>query len=80
MDVGRPGSVSDTMRALLSRGHALPDVLPFFTTHPARLLRLSRKGRIAVGADADLVVLGSGGEIARVMARGKFWGEKDERK
>jgi beta-aspartyl-dipeptidase (metallo-type) len=78
MDVGRPGSVSDTMRALLVRGHGLAEVLPFFTTHPARLLRLSRKGRLGVGADADLVVLGAGGEVSRVMARGRWWGEKDQ--
>ena len=76
MSVGLPGSVSDTMRALLSRGHGLAEVLPFFTTNPARLLRLSAKGRIAVGADADLVVLGTDGEPARVMARGRFWGER----
>jgi beta-aspartyl-dipeptidase (metallo-type) len=63
------------MRALLARGHALPSILPYFTTNPARLLRLSGKGRIAVGGDADLVVLGAGGEVSRVMARGRWWGE-----
>lgn len=76
MEIGRPAAVSDTLRALLDRGHALDRVLPFFTTNPARLLRLSRKGHLGVGADADLVVLGPAGEVSRVMARGHWWGER----
>jgi beta-aspartyl-dipeptidase (metallo-type) len=47
-------------------------VLPAFTSNPARLLMLSRKGRLAPGADADLVVLDETGGVADVMARGRW--------
>jgi allantoinase len=39
-----------------ARGHTLPDVVGWMATAPARLAGLSRKGRLAVGADADLCV------------------------
>jgi len=38
---------------------------------PARLLGLSRKGRIAAGCDADLVVLGRDGDVVLTIARGE---------
>jgi allantoinase len=38
-----------------SRGFGLPDVVRWMAQRPAELARLQRKGRIAVGADADLV-------------------------
>lgn len=72
MDVGRPSAVSEALRALLARGHALEDVLPAFTSNVAGVLRLPSKGRIAVGADADLVVLDERGGPRDVMARGRF--------
>jgi allantoinase len=37
------------------RGVALADVVRWMATAPADLVGLARKGRIAVGADADLV-------------------------
>ncbi len=37
------------------RGHTLPDVVRWMAAGPARLAGLAGKGRIAVGADADLV-------------------------
>lgn len=72
MDVGRPGAVAETLEILLQRGMALEDVLPAFTSNVASLLRLSHKGRIAIGADADLVVLDETHRIRDVMARGRF--------
>ncbi|MCZ7686485.1 MAG: amidohydrolase family protein [Sandaracinaceae bacterium] len=71
MDVGRPSALADTIRALVRRGRPLSDVLPFFTSHVAALLRLPGKGRVEVGADADLVALGEGATIDFVMARGR---------
>jgi allantoinase len=38
-----------------SRGFSLPDVVRWMAERPAELAGLHRKGRIAVGADADLV-------------------------
>jgi allantoinase len=39
-----------------ARGHSLSDVVRWMAEHPARLARLPRKGRLQVGADADLCV------------------------
>jgi allantoinase len=38
------------------RGHTLADVASWMAARPAALAGLAGKGRIAVGADADLVV------------------------
>lgn len=70
MDVGEPAMLARTLQKLVQRGRALEDVLPVFTANPARLLRLSSKGRIAIGADADLVVLDGESAVRDVMARG----------
>lgn len=53
-------------------GLPLTQALSFVTTNPARALRLQpRKGRIRVGGDADLLVIGSGMSIEHVFARGR---------
>lgn len=76
MDVGRPGLLTETFLRLVQRGVLLERALLPFTTNVAAELRLSRKGRIAVGNDADLLVLEKGGpegpRIRDVMARGRF--------
>ena len=72
MDVGSPAAIAETLQILLGRGQAIEDVLPIFTRNVADLLRLPRKGRIAVGADADLVVLDDGHRIRDVMAGGRL--------
>jgi beta-aspartyl-dipeptidase (metallo-type) len=72
MDVGRPSAIAETLEILLSRGHALGDVLPVFTRNVARVLRLSKKGRVEVGADADLVVLDEAHRIREVISCGRF--------
>ncbi len=71
-DVGRPSALGDTLEELLAGGHALERVLPAFTSNPARVLRLPRKGNLTPGADADLVVLDAEHRIADVMARGRW--------
>ena len=72
MDVGSPGAPAAALQALLRAGRRLEQVLPAFTRNPAALLRLERKGRLAAGCDADLVVLDQAGGIAEVMARGRW--------
>jgi beta-aspartyl-dipeptidase (metallo-type) len=72
LDVASPLAAAETLRVLLCRGQPLERVLPAFTSNPARLLRLDAKGRLRPGADADLVVLDHGGEVADVMARGRW--------
>ena len=70
MDVGSAGALLASMRELLGAGMALETMLPAFTSNPARLLRLSDKGKIAVGADADLVALDATGGADTVIIRG----------
>jgi beta-aspartyl-dipeptidase (metallo-type) len=72
MDVASPAALGDTLRTVLRCGQPLERVLPAFTSNPARLLRLERKGRLAAGADADLAVLDADGGVADVMARGRW--------
>jgi beta-aspartyl-dipeptidase (metallo-type) len=72
MDVGRLDSPAATLRELLAAGQPLERVLPAFTSNPAMLLRLPRKGRLVPGADADLVVLDPSGAPAEVMALGRW--------
>jgi len=72
MDVGRPATLSDTLRELLARGRSLAEVLPIFTRNVADLLRLPHKGRVALGADADLLALDREGRVDSVLARGAW--------
>ena len=72
LDVGRPSAVADTLKELLACGQPLERVLPAFTSNPARLLMLPRKGHLVPGSDADLVVLDLDGGVQDVMARGRW--------
>ncbi len=72
MEIGRPGALQDMLRRACNRGLALEQVLPAITSNPARLLRLSGKGRVETGCDADLVVLDQALAITDVMARGRW--------
>jgi beta-aspartyl-dipeptidase (metallo-type) len=72
MDVGRPATLSAALAALVTRGQTLERVLPVFTSNVADQLRLPDKGRLAVGCDADLVVLDDGARPHDVMARGRW--------
>ena len=70
MEVGESGALLATLNELLGHGVALADALPAFTSNPARLLRLAGKGRIASGADADLVALDGAGAASDVWIGG----------
>lgn len=70
MEVGESGALLATLNELLRRGMALAQALPAFTSNPARLLRLAGKGRIAAGADADLVALDGNGTAREVWIGG----------
>ncbi|MEO6926005.1 MAG: beta-aspartyl-peptidase [Rhodanobacter sp.] len=70
MGVGESGALLETLNELLRRGVPLARALPAFTSNPARLLRLVGKGRVAVGAAADLLVLGTEGTVHDVLAGG----------
>lgn len=70
MDVGKPGALLETLRELLARGLPLEQILPPLTSNVAGLLRLSRKGVIGVGADADLLVLDEAHALSDVLLGG----------
>ena len=72
LDVGEPAAMAGTLKELLARRQSLAKVLPAFTSNPARLLKLDRKGRLSPGCDADLVVLDEAGGVRDVMARGRW--------
>ncbi|MBB5207499.1 beta-aspartyl-peptidase [Chiayiivirga flava] len=71
MDVGQSGALLATLADLLAAGVPLERALPAFTRNVADLLRLPRKGRIAPGADADLVALDAAHAASLVIARGR---------
>ena len=59
------------LRHMVGLGLSLREVLPMLTANPGRLLGLERrKGCLAAGADADLVLLDDRLEVAGVMTRG----------
>lgn len=61
----------DTVVELVQAGLPLSQALSFVTTNPARALRLeARKGRVRVGGDADLLIVGSDLTIEHVFANG----------
>ncbi len=61
-----------TIQSLVKRGIALEEALKLLTSTPAELLaKRGKKGCIAVGADADLLILGDDLAIDSVFARGK---------
>ncbi|MEL6868343.1 MAG: beta-aspartyl-peptidase [Pseudomonadota bacterium] len=71
LDYGRAQTLATTLaRCIAAVG--IERALPAFTRNPATLMRLHSKGRINVGCDADLVLLGSDNEIHSVMARGEW--------
>lgn len=73
LGVGKVTSLYQEMRdAVLTEGVLLTDALKAVTSNPAKLLKLERKGRIARGSDADLVLAEEGTlRIHTVMAKGQ---------
>ena len=76
LDYGRCTLLSETLKELLDEGYTLDEVIPVFTSNVAKLLRLNNKGEIAIGKDADLIVLDKDNKIESVMALGK-WHQKN---
>jgi beta-aspartyl-dipeptidase (metallo-type) len=74
LDVGRVTSLFGEVReAVLGERVPLEIALQVVTANPARLLKLGGKGRLAAGADADIVLLDPTTlEIRGVIARGQW--------
>ncbi|MHC4822755.1 MAG: beta-aspartyl-peptidase [Planctomycetota bacterium] len=69
-DIGDCSALPATIAELVSSGLPLEQVLPAFTSNPAEHLQLAGKGRIKVGADADLVVLSDTGGVEQTLVAG----------
>ena len=78
MGIGDPSTLLRTVAELLADGLELPDALRPVTSNPAALFRLHGKGRLAAGADADVVVLDEAGSAHHVLSRGR-WMVRDGR-
>lgn len=80
LQLGRVTSLYKEVRdAILEQGVEPADALKVITENPAKVLRLSSKGTIDVGKDADLVLLNeSSYEIESVLALGQkmLWNKK----
>jgi beta-aspartyl-dipeptidase (metallo-type) len=72
MDIGDSAALLETLAELVNSGMALEDVLPFFTSNVADLLRLTYRGRIAPGCSADLVLLNEECRVESVMVAGRW--------
>ena len=73
LDYSSPSVLMQELRwAVEHEGVALETMLEVLTSTPAKVLSLTgRKGRIAPGADADLVVFDDDLQVVSVLARGK---------
>jgi len=72
-DSGTPRAHWEELCGLVVKhDHPLERVLPLATRNVARVLKLGRKGRVAAGCDADVLVLARGTlDIVHVIARGR---------
>jgi beta-aspartyl-dipeptidase (metallo-type) len=72
LEMGQPASIFDELKDLVRKeGIPLETALKFVTSNVAAILKLKRKGRITVGADADMVILGEDDVIMEVIAMGR---------
>ncbi|TDL91860.1 beta-aspartyl-peptidase [Vibrio vulnificus] len=78
LQVGKVSSLYHEVRdSVLEEGIPLETALKVITTNPAQVLKLSTKGRIQTGNDADIVLLQKETlAIATVMAKGQVMVEK----
>jgi beta-aspartyl-dipeptidase (metallo-type) len=66
-----PDAILGTIRELVQTGLSWGGAAAFATANTAGLLGLVRKGRLAAGADADILILDAAGQVDRVYARGR---------
>ncbi|MCF6226082.1 MAG: amidohydrolase family protein, partial [Xanthomonadales bacterium] len=77
LDYGRCTLLSETLKELLDKNTNVTEVISVFTRNVASLLKLKQKGEVAVGKDADLVILDADNQIESVMALGQ-WHQKNQ--
>ncbi len=67
-----PDCLLEVIRELVRDGLTWGQAVAFSTRHAADVLGLVRKGRIAAGCDADLLLLDPAGEVDWVYCRGRL--------
>lgn len=73
LETGRPDSIFREMKELVTdEKMALEQALQPVTVNPAAILKLPGKGRVAEGADADIVLLDDGYRIRHMVAMGQW--------
>ena len=72
MDFAESQSMTDIFYTLADAGHPIEAFLPFFTLNVAELMNFHNKGRIVIGADADIVIFDQHNRIEHVMALGQL--------
>ena len=70
MGFAKSSAMAITFKAMLDMGLPLEKIVPLMTSNVADLLKLHYKGRIEIGLDADLLVVGENHQIESVMAKG----------
>lgn len=80
LGVGTSSTLPETLQDIIAQEVTLDEVLPIFTSNVADLLRLSKKGRLEKGKDADLIILDENCQIRDVMARGQWHVREGEAK
>ncbi|KIY20958.1 MULTISPECIES: beta-aspartyl-peptidase [Mesobacillus] len=72
LQIGKVSSLYEAVKeAVVTEEIALEVAIRVITANPATVLKLSQKGRIEVGRDADLVLLDQDLEIDTVIAKGQ---------
>ena len=71
MEVGKASALLACVREAMALGVPIEFALATVTRNPAEQLRLAAKGRISVGADADLLVLSADLDVIHVVAGGR---------
>ena len=64
-------TMAQAIRTAFSAGLSLPDVLRMASETPARLMGLTRKGTLALGRDADVVVLDEQFDVITTIVAGR---------
>ena len=72
MDFASSSSMTQVFYDLVDSGIAIEKILPYFTSNVATLMNFAHKGSLAVGADADLLILDNKQRIDHVMAQGQW--------
>jgi beta-aspartyl-dipeptidase (metallo-type) len=76
--MAKPDTMWQTVKSLVQLGLTYTQIASVASHHVSKLLGLTHKGRIASGADADLLLLTPSGDLNCVWARGQLMVQKGQ--